>query len=99
VYQVDTDISEKLKNHTNTNCIGNNGKSDKAQSSFLPRDVWTKLTQKQKYLFNAKRSQERMNLNVNKSKPFQPKYKVNSHHVSDTVDNDDIIDYTVNTHK
>jgi hypothetical protein len=38
-------------------------------------------------------------LNVNKSKPFQPKHQVNSHHVSDTVSIDDIIDYSVNTHE
>jgi hypothetical protein len=47
----------------------------------------------------AKKRQERMNLNSNNSKPFQPKHQVNSHHVSDTVNIDDIIDYTVNTHE
>jgi hypothetical protein len=40
-----------------------------------------------------------MNLNVNKSKPFQPKHQVNSHHLSDTVNIDDIINYTVHTHE
>jgi hypothetical protein len=40
-----------------------------------------------------------MNLNVNKSKPFQPKHQVNSQHVSDMVNIDGIIDYTVNTHE
>jgi hypothetical protein len=40
-----------------------------------------------------------MNLNDNKSKPFQQKHQVNSHHVADTVTSDDIIDYTVNTHE
>jgi hypothetical protein len=58
-----------------------------------------KLTQEQKDRLIAKRRQERMNLNVNKSKPFQPKHQVNSHHVSDTVNIDDIINYTVNTHE
>jgi hypothetical protein len=32
-------------------------------------------------------------------KPFQPKHQVNSHHVSDKVNNDDIMDYTVNIHE
>jgi hypothetical protein len=40
-----------------------------------------------------------MNLNLNKLKPFQPKRQINSHHVSDTVSIDDIIDYTVNTYE
>jgi hypothetical protein len=47
----------------------------------------------------AKRRKEQMNLNVNMSKPFQPKHQVNYHHVVATVNIDDIIDYTVNTHK
>jgi hypothetical protein len=47
-YQVNTDISEIPGNNTNTNCFGNNGKSDKAQATFLPRDDWNKLTQEQK---------------------------------------------------
>jgi hypothetical protein len=47
----------------------------------------------------AKRRHEQLNLKVNKSKPFQPKHLVKSHHVSNTVDIDDIIDYTVNTHE
>jgi hypothetical protein len=42
---------------------------------------------------------ERMNLNVSKSKPFQPRHQVNSHYVSDMVNIDEIIDYTVNTHE
>jgi hypothetical protein len=48
-YHVDTDISEILVNTTNTNRFGNNGKSDKAQATFLPRDEWNKLRQEQKY--------------------------------------------------
>jgi hypothetical protein len=40
-----------------------------------------------------------MNLNVNKSNTFQPKCQVNSLHVTDTVNNDDIINYTFNTHE
>jgi hypothetical protein len=47
-YHVGTDISEILVNNTNTNRFGNNGKSDKAQATFLPRDEWNKLTQEQK---------------------------------------------------
>jgi hypothetical protein len=39
-----------------------------------------------------------MNLNVNNSKPFQPKRQVNLHHVADMVNIDNIIDYNVNTH-
>jgi hypothetical protein len=46
-----------------------------------------------------KDAKERMNLNASKSKPFQPKHQTNSHHVCDTVNIDDIIDYTVNTHE
>jgi hypothetical protein len=72
-----------LVKNTNTNPFGSNGKFDKAQVTLLPRDEWDKP----------------MNLNVNKSKPFQPKRQVKSHHVSDTVNFDDIIDYTINTHK
>jgi hypothetical protein len=37
-YHVDTDISEILVYNTNTNRFGNNGKLDKAQATFLPRD-------------------------------------------------------------
>jgi hypothetical protein len=44
-YHVNTDISKILVKRTNTNCFGNNGKSDKAQERFLPRDEWNKLTQ------------------------------------------------------
>jgi hypothetical protein len=40
-----------------------------------------------------------MTLNVNKTKSFQPKCQIKSHHVADTVNIDDIIDYTVNTHE
>jgi hypothetical protein len=40
-----------------------------------------------------------MNMNVNKLKPFQPKCQVNSNHVSDMVNIDDISDYTKNTHE
>jgi hypothetical protein len=98
-YHVDTEISEIMLNNSNMNCFGNNGKFDKAQASFLPRDEWYKLTQEQNDRMFAKRRQERMNLNVNNSKPFQPKRQVNSHHVADTVNIDDIIDYTVNTHE
>jgi hypothetical protein len=98
-YHVNTDISEILVNNTNTNCFGNNGKLDKAQATFLPRDEWSKLTQEQKDHLIAKRRQERMNLNLNKLKPFQPKHQLNSHHVSYTVNIDDVIDYTVKTHE
>jgi hypothetical protein len=52
----------------------------------------------QKDLLIAKRHKERMNLNVYKSKPFQPKRQIISNHVADTVKIDDIINYTVNTH-
>jgi hypothetical protein len=74
-YHVDTDISEILVNNTSTNRFGNNGRSDKAQSTFLPRDEWNKLIQEQKDQLIAKILQERMNLNVNKTKPFQPKHQ------------------------
>jgi hypothetical protein len=47
----------------------------------------------------AERRQERMNLNANISKPFQPQSQVNSNHFADTVNIDYIIDYTVNTHE
>jgi hypothetical protein len=43
-YHVDTDISEILVNNTNTNRFGYNGKLDKAQAIFLPKDEWNKLT-------------------------------------------------------
>jgi hypothetical protein len=94
-YYVDTDISEIIVNNTNTNNFGNTGKYDKAQATLLPTDKWNKLTQEQKDQLIAKRRQKRMNLNVNKLKPFQPKHHVNSHHASDMVNIDDIIDYTV----
>jgi hypothetical protein len=38
----------KIDNNDNTNCYGNNGKADKAQATFIPRDEWNKLTQEQK---------------------------------------------------
>jgi hypothetical protein len=47
-YHIDTDNSEIMVNNTNTNPFGNNGKSDKAQATFLARDEWNKLTQEQK---------------------------------------------------
>jgi hypothetical protein len=40
-----------------------------------------------------------MNLNVNKSKPIQPKCQVHSNNVTDTVNIDDIINYAANTHE
>jgi hypothetical protein len=98
-YHVDTDILDMLVNNTNTNCFGSNGKFDKAQATFLPRDEWDTLTQERKDYLIAKKRQERMNLNNSKSKPFQPKREVNAHNVADTVKIDDIIDYTINTHE
>jgi hypothetical protein len=56
------------------------------------------MTQAQIYLLIAKRRQGQLNLNVYKSKPIQPKRQVNAHDVADTVNIDDIIDYTVDTH-
>jgi hypothetical protein len=47
-YHVDTDIREIMVNNTNSNRFGNNGKSDKAQVTFLARDERNKLTQEQK---------------------------------------------------
>jgi hypothetical protein len=70
-YHVDREILEILVNNTITNHFGNSGKSDKAKATFLPRDEWNKLTHEQKDRLIAKRRQERMNLNLNKSKPFQ----------------------------
>jgi hypothetical protein len=66
-YHVDTDILKIMVNNTNTNRFGDNGKSDTAQATFLPRDEWNKLTQEQKDQVIAKRRQERMNLNINQS--------------------------------
>jgi hypothetical protein len=39
-YHVNTDMSEILVSNTNTNRFGDNGISDKAQATFLPRDEW-----------------------------------------------------------
>jgi hypothetical protein len=50
--------------------------------TFLPRDERNNLTQEQKDQLISKRRQERMNLNINKTKPFKPKRQLNSHHVA-----------------
>jgi hypothetical protein len=44
-YHVDTDFSEILVNNTNNSRFVKNGKSDRAQATFLPKDEWKKLTQ------------------------------------------------------
>jgi hypothetical protein len=99
VYHIDTDILAVMVNNNNTNCYGNNGKFDKAQATFLPSDEWERLTQEPKDRLISKRRQEPMGLNVYKSKPYQPKRQVNAHHAADTVNIDDNMDYTVNTHE
>ena len=99
-YTIDTDVTEIIALMSNTQ--GSKYTAQNGQpTNRLPREVWDKLSQAQRDEFIAKRRAEREKMygnNNNKPSGFARR-SVNFHDHSETVNIDDIIDYTVNTHE
>jgi hypothetical protein len=99
-YTIDTDVTEIIALMSNTQAPKNPVQNGQF-TNRLPREVWDKLTQAQRDEFIAKRRAEREKMygNTNTKPGGFARRSVNFHDQSDTVNIDDIIDYTVNTHE
>jgi Reverse transcriptase (RNA-dependent DNA polymerase) len=96
VFQVDTDISDIMAYNTNTNRFGSNSNINDVKTKYLPREEWNKLSQAQKDALIEKRRKERFG-NGNSSNRNAPR-QANMHTFEETVNLDDLIDYTVMNH-
>ena len=98
VFQVDTDISDIMAYNTNMNRFGSNSNSNlnDVKTKYLPREEWNKLSQAQKDALLEKRRKERFG-NGSTSTRSAPR-QANVHSMEETVNLDDLIDYTVMNH-
>lgn len=97
-YRVDTDVEDIMAHATDTNRSGNRPPYG-SNKTFIPWDQWTKLSQEQKDKLIAERQKERMNNVHSKPRVPYPPRQANVHNVDESVDIDDIIDYTILNHE
>ena len=94
VFHVDTDLEDIMTYSTSTSYPSNRTAfSSNGASPFLPREEQHKLSSEKKKEILAKRRKERDYSNENSNSP-QVARRVNVHDIQDTVNLDNIIEYT-----
>jgi hypothetical protein len=97
VFMVDTDINDIMAYNSNMNRMGPARNDSEMKTKYLPCEEWNKLSLVQKDTLLEKRHKERSGGNNQSMNPNTR--QVNAHHVEDPINIDDLIDYTIMSHK
>jgi hypothetical protein len=97
VFMVDTDTNDIKAYNSNMNRMGPARNDSEMKTKYLPREERIKLSQAQKDTLLEKRRKERSGGNNRSINPNTR--QVNAHHMEDLINLDDLIDYTIMSHK